>query len=66
VTDACQPRHRRSEFLDFLKLLAKAYPHWQLHVVVDNSATHKQQRVQAWLASHPASGCTSPRRTRPG
>ncbi len=53
VTDACQPRHRHSEFLDFLKLVAKAYPRRQLHVVVDNYATHKHQRVQAWLNKHP-------------
>jgi transposase len=53
VTDACQPRHRHNEFLDFLKLVARAYPRRQLHVVVDNYATHKHRRVQAWLASHP-------------
>ena len=53
VTDACQPRHRHSEFLAFLKLVAKAYPRRQLHVVLDNYATHKHQRVQAWLAKHP-------------
>jgi transposase len=53
VTDACQPRHRHREFLAFLKLVAKAYPRRQLHVVLDNYATHKHQRVQAWLGSHP-------------
>ena len=53
VTDACHPRHRHDEFLDFLKLVAKAYPRRQLHVVVDNDATHKHQQVQAWLARHP-------------
>ena len=53
MTDACHPRHRHGEFLDFLKLVAKAYPRRQLHVVVDNYATHKHARVQAWLASHP-------------
>jgi transposase len=53
VTDACHPRHRHSEFLAFLKLVAKAYPRRQLHVVVDNYATHKHQRVQAWLQAHP-------------
>jgi transposase len=53
ITDACQPRHRHREFLDFLKLVATAYPRRQLHVVVDNYATHKHQRVQAWLAKHP-------------
>jgi transposase len=53
VTDACHPRHRHGEFLDFLKLVAKAYPRRQLHVVVDNYATHKHAKVQAWLARHP-------------
>ena len=53
VTDACHLRHRHDEFLDFLKLVAKAYPRRQLHVVVDNYATHKHQQVQAWLARHP-------------
>jgi transposase len=47
------PRHRHSEFLAFLKLVAKAYPRRQLHVVVDNYATHKHERVQAWLGKHP-------------
>jgi transposase len=53
VTDACHPRHRHGEFLDFLKLVAKAYPRRQLHVVVDNYATHKHAKVQAWLGRHP-------------
>jgi transposase len=53
VTDACQPRRRHTEFLAFLKVVAKAYPRRQLHVVLDNYATHKHQRVQAWLASNP-------------
>jgi transposase/DNA-binding MarR family transcriptional regulator len=53
VTDACQPRHRHREFLAFLKLVAKAYPRRQLHVVVDNYGTHKHAKVQAWLAKHP-------------
>jgi transposase len=53
VTDACHPRHRHGEFLAFLELVAKAYPRRQLHVVVDNYATHKHAQVQAWLARHP-------------
>ena len=53
VTDSCYPRHRHGEFLAFLKLVAKAYPRRQLHVVLDNYATHKHQRVQAWLGRHP-------------
>jgi transposase len=53
ITDACHPRHRHREFLAFLKLVAKAYPRRQLHVVVDNYGTHKHVKVQAWLAKHP-------------
>jgi transposase len=53
VTDACYPRHRHQEFLAFLKLVAKAYPRVQLHVVVDNYATHKHPDVLAWLERNP-------------
>jgi len=44
VTDACYPRHRRGEFLKFLKKVAAAYPGQELHIVGDNYATHKQRR----------------------
>jgi transposase len=39
--------------LAFLKLVARAYPRRELHVVVDNYATHKHPAVRAWLARHP-------------
>ena len=53
VTAACQPRHRHQEFLRFLKQVAKAYPERELHLVVDNYATHKRPEVRAWLAANP-------------
>ncbi len=53
VTDACTDRPRHQEFLGFLKQVATAYPRRQLHVVVDNLATHKHPAVRAWLARHP-------------
>ena len=53
VTDACAQRHRHQEFLAFLKQVAAAYPRRQLHVVVDNYATHKHPAVRAWLERHP-------------
>jgi transposase len=53
VTDACYPRHRHTEFLRFLKQVAKAYPRMELHIVADNYATHKHPAVQAWLAKNP-------------
>jgi transposase len=53
VTDACYPRHRGVEFLKFLKLVAKAYPRRQLHIVVDNYSAHNHADVKAWLAKNP-------------
>jgi transposase len=53
ITDACYPRHRHTEFLRFLKHVAKAYPRVKLHIVCDNYATHKHPTVQAWLARNP-------------
>src|SRR3712207_5869594 len=52
VTDACADRHRHQEFLGFLQQVAAAYPRRQLHVVVDNNATHNHPAVRAWLARH--------------
>jgi hypothetical protein len=49
VADACYPRHRHQEFLKFLKKAA-AYPGVDLHVVLDNYATHKHADVRKWLA----------------
>ena len=53
VTEACTERHRHQEFGAFLRQVARAYPRRDLHVVVDNLATHKHPAVQAWLARHP-------------
>jgi Winged helix-turn helix/DDE superfamily endonuclease len=54
VTDACHPRHRHREFLAFLRLVAKAYPRRQLHVVVDNYGTNAQARQGSGLAGPPS------------
>jgi len=53
VTDASYQRHTHAEFLDFLKLVAKAYPQVRLHVAADNYATHKHPKVNNWLAKNP-------------
>ena len=53
VTDQCFQRHRHAEFLAFLKLVAKASPRRQLHLVLDNHGTHTHPTVKAWLAKHP-------------
>jgi len=53
VTAALKPRHRHSEFLAFLKQVARAYPGVELHLVMDNYAAHKHETVTAWLAANP-------------
>jgi transposase/DNA-binding CsgD family transcriptional regulator len=53
VTDACYERHRGVEFLKFLKVIAKAYPRRQLHIVVDNYSAHNHADVKKWLAKNP-------------
>jgi transposase len=53
TADACYQRHSNTEFLAFLKQVAKAHPRVQLHVVCDNYATHNHPNVTAWLAKHP-------------
>jgi transposase len=53
VTAACQPRHRHQEFLRFLKQVARTYPDRQLHLVMDNYATHKRAEVRTWLEANP-------------
>lgn len=54
VISMCQPRHRHTEWLKFLRLIDRETPKdLTLHLVVDNYATHKHPDVQAWLAKHP-------------
>lgn len=51
VTAAHAKRRRRVDFLAFMDRLVKAYPRRQLHVVLDNLNTHKNN--EAWLKRHP-------------
>ena len=53
ITARCQPRHRRQEFLVFCRQVARAYPDVELHLVMDNYATHKHPAVRDWLADNP-------------
>jgi transposase len=47
-------RHRQQEFLRFLKLIDAAVPaELELHLVLDNYATHKAPKVKQWLIRHP-------------
>ena len=52
VIGECSARHTASDFLRFLKKVARHY-RGELHVILDNSSTHKTPEVQAWLERHP-------------
>jgi transposase len=44
-------RRRRVEFLGFMNSVVAAFPHRELHVVLDNLNTHKKN--EHWLKKHP-------------
>ena len=54
VIGQCLPRHRHTEFLTFLSTIDRHVPKGlQIHLILDNYATHKHPNVKAWLAKHP-------------
>jgi transposase len=54
VVGQCLPRHRHEEFLKFLKTIDKQTPQGlQIHLILDNYATHKHANVQRWLDRNP-------------
>jgi transposase len=47
-------RHRAIEFKKFLQTIDRAVPaELAVHVVLDNSSTHKTPAIQRWLVGHP-------------
>ena len=56
VLTQCRKRHRHQEYLDFLREIDKNVPATlDVHIIVDNYATHKHARVKRWLAERPRS-----------
>jgi transposase len=54
VIGKCYKRHRATEFLNFLKQIdAQVPPDLDVHIIMDNYATHKTALVRAWLARRP-------------
>jgi transposase len=54
VLHECMPRHRHQEFLKFLRKIERSVPpELDIHVILDNYATHKHPTVKAWLERHP-------------
>jgi len=54
VIHDCMPRHRHQEFLKFIKTVERTVePGLDIHVILDNYATHKHEKVRRWLKRHP-------------
>lgn len=53
VIGECKKRHRHEEFLAFLKRIeADTSDELDIHIIVDNYATHKHEKVKQWLKRH--------------
>jgi transposase len=54
VVGECYPRHRAVEFRKFLDEIDANVPaHLDVHIVLDNYATHKAPIIKSWLAKRP-------------
>jgi transposase len=54
IIGRCQGRHRQQEFVRFLEQIEQAVPaELEIHLVLDNYATHKTPKVAAWLKKRP-------------
>lgn len=54
VITQCKKRHRHQEFLQFLRHVEASVPKdLDIHLVIDNYATHKHAKIRGWLASRP-------------
>jgi transposase len=50
----CQARHRHQEWLHFLKQIDAQTPaDRELHLIIDNYATHRHAKVNVWFAKYP-------------
>ena len=54
IISQCKKRHRHQEFLQFLRHIDANVPKkLDIHLIVDNYATHKHAKVKVWLAKRP-------------
>ncbi len=53
MTTQARARHTAADFLAFLAQVERAYPEWELAVVLDNVSSHKTPAVREWLEAHP-------------
>lgn len=54
VLHECMPPHRHQKLLRFMKFVEKQTdPGLEIHVILDNYATHKHAKVRRWLERNP-------------
>jgi len=53
VTHRITNTHTALDFRAFMKQVVRTYPGRELHVILDNSSSHRTPEVQAWLTAHP-------------
>ncbi|MGZ8899007.1 MAG: IS630 family transposase [Limisphaerales bacterium] len=54
IIGRCQKQHRHQEFLRFLNQIDRTFPApLEIHLVLDNYATHKTPKVAAWFQKRP-------------
>jgi len=54
ILSRMEKRHTHVEWLRFLKQIERETPaELELHLIVDNYATHKHEKVRQWLKRHP-------------
>jgi transposase len=54
IIGRCQSQHRQQEFVRFLNQIERTVPgELEIHLVLDNYATHKTPKVMAWLQKRP-------------
>lgn len=54
IIGACMNKHRHQEWIRFLNLIRKEAPsERQIHLICDNYATHKHEKVKAWQQRNP-------------
>ena len=59
VIHECMPRHRHQEFLKFIKTVERSVdPDLEIHVILDNYATHKHEKPGQ---KSPSTSTSSPR-----
>ena len=53
VTHRLSNSHTAKDFLSFMKKVVRTYPDQELHVILDNSSTHRTADIEKWLEENP-------------